>query len=545
MFKKFVSILIILSTLTLIFCSCGKSKEISLVIPITSDPLCLDPQIADSDSAKTIINNCYEGLVRLNDKYEIIPGVAETWDISSDGLTYTFHLRQDSKWQLLDSYKTVLSDKDYMTNFKNTVTAYDFQFAFRRALDLNTKSDDAEKLFCISNAQKVNGGSADKSTLGVTATDDSTLIIKLERADEDFLRILTLPLCMPCNEEFFNATHAKYGLELKYTFCNGPFYLSKWTEDNSLTLRRNDGYKGNSKAALSAIYFSVNKDETSVIKKLKQSAYDCAFLSTSTHNSLENNKKITQLSVTNIVTGLCFNCKDETLTNINLRKAILMMTKFDDIAVPSSSVGKASGVIPDCCRFGSKKYRDAVGTAANPAYNESGAVELWKKGLDELGYDNATITISCTEEYAQQMQNAIQNWQLLLGTLIIAKVNVVSADELKTAIKDDKFQIAVSQLTTKSSTAVDSLKPFMTDNDGNIFNFSDEKYDALINGIIKTASADNIKIQLKSAEQYIIDNAVFCPLFNDCSYLAVHSDVSGIYTSPAFESICFINGGHS
>ena len=73
---------------------------------------------------------------------------------------------------------------------------------------------------------------------------------------------------MPCHEDFFKATHAKYCLDLKYTFCNGPFYLSRWAEDNTLSMYKNDEYKGSVKVNPDELYFYVNTEESSVVKKI-------------------------------------------------------------------------------------------------------------------------------------------------------------------------------------------------------------------------------------------------------------------------------------
>lgn len=542
--KKTVSILIILSVIAALLCSCSGGEK-SLIIPISSDPLCLDPQIADTAEAKLIDGSCYEGLVRTDEKYGIIPGAAEKIDVSEDGLTYTFTLRKGSKWQLLKAYKDVLDDKDYLKNFRDTVNAYDFRFALRRAVDPVTQADDAEKLFCIKNARAVNEGKMDPGKLGAQVVDDRTLVITLERANEDFLRILTLPICMPCHEDFFKATHAKYGLELKYTFCNGPYYVSNWTEDNSLTLIKNEGYEGEYKAAADTLYFPVNGDETSVIKKLKQTTYDCACLSESAADSLKDDKRTVLLSVPDSVTGMCFNCTEETLANANIRRALAQLTKFDEITVPDTVSGRAGGLVPDCCRFGEKSYRETVGIMKMPTYNEASALGLWKKGLKELNFERAAVTIICTEAYSAQMQSAIQNWQKILGTLIVAKVSVVTEDELKDAVRNDKFQIAVYEMTADSSNVTDFLKKFTTESDYNAANLADSAYDKLVSDIINTASGDKIPALMSQAERRLADNAVFCPLFTDVKYLAVNRNLTEIYTSPALETIYFLNGGRA
>lgn len=543
MFKRILSILLISVFLIGTFAACGDDDDISLIMPIASDPMCVDPQIAETDVAKTIVLNCYEGLVRLDEEYKIIPGVAESWTVSPDGLTYTFKLRQDTNWQLLKAYKDVLADENYMEDFETAVTAYDFEFALRRAVDKTTDSPDAQKLYCIRNARAIHLGDAEKSSLGVKATDAFTLTITLERANPDFLRVLTLPLCMPCNEEFFNSTRAKYGLETKYTMCNGPFYLGRWTQDHSVVMYRNEGYKGNAKVKPTAIYLNINKEEDSVITKLKQSTYHCALVSDEAHFSLSDNKKIRNEVTVNTVVGLAFNCEDKIFSNVNFRKALSMLTDTAVITGPDEAIGDAKGIIPESCRYSDKAYRQAAGAVSPLGYNESTAFELWKKGLEENELTAATVKVLCTDEYATQMQKAIQNWQRVFSTTIIAKVEVVSEDELSKAIKSDSYQIAVTGITSKSSTPTDTLEFFTTDNSKNIFNYSDSDYDALTESIVTAVAGNDILLQTKAAEQHLINNAVFFPIHTYGDYFEISKDADGIHCAPAFEGVCFINGG--
>lgn len=524
-------------------CACGSSSGDVLIMPIEEDPICLDPQVADSSEAKLLIANCFEGLVRLDKDYKIIPGVAESWDVSSNGLTYTFHLRKDTHWKLLNSFEDVLPE-GYKKNYRTEVIAADFVFALKRAVDPQTQADDADKLFSIKNAYEINQKNADKSTLGVQATDNYTLVITLARANPDFLRILTLPIAMPCHEDFFKATNAKYCLDLKYTFCNGPFYLSRWAEDNTLSMYKNDEYKGATAPKADELYFYVNTEETSVVKKIRQRTYDCAFISDSAYKELSDNDKLTRYSVKNTVYGLCFNCTDSVLSNEDMRRAIAMITKTDALT-ESSKNAFTDGIIPECVRFGESSYRDAAGVISGSAYNEKQALELWKKGLKALDISTAEITVTCTEENAPIMQEAIQNWQRVFSTSVLAKVEVKTAEEISTSIYNTSYQILYHKISTDSSTVTDILKKFTSDSDSNIFGFSDKTYDSTISAIVNTDSGNAILSDCKKAEKIILDKAVFLPMFSESSYAVVNKGVDGIYFSPAFESACLISGGHS
>lgn len=540
--KKILSLFLALVA-AISLCACGGSSEDILILPIESDPICLDPQVADSKEAKLMIANCFEGLVRLDKDYKIIPGVAESWEISKDGLTYTFKLRKDTHWKLLNSFEDVLPE-GYKDTYRTQVIAADFVYGISRALDPATQAGDAEKLFSIKNASAVNSGKQPTSALGISAQDDSTLVITLERADPDFLRILTLPVAMPCHEEFFKATHAKYCLDLKYTFCNGPFYLSRWAEDNTLSMYKNDEYKGNVKVSPDELYFYVNTEEASVVKKIRQRTYDCAFLSEAAKNELSDNDKLSNYSTENTIYGLCFNCSDSVLSDEDMRRALAMVTKTSELTANSDNAF-TKGIVPDCVRYGENSYREAAGNVSGIAYNEQQALTLWKKGLKKLDITTAEVVITCAEENAPLMQQTIQNWQRVFSTSILAKVEVKTAEQISTMIYNTSYQVLYHKITTDSSTVTDTLKEFTSDSSSNIFGFADKNYDKTVNSIISTYSGAAKLNGCVNAEKYILDKAVFLPMLGGSSYAVVNKGVDGLYFAPAFESVCMISGGHS
>lgn len=540
--KKILSLFLALVA-AISLCACGGSSEDILILPIESDPICLDPQVADSKEAKLMIANCFEGLVRLDKDYKIIPGVAESWEISKDGLTYTFKLRKDTHWKLLNSFEDVLPE-GYKDTYRTQVIAADFVYGISRALDPATQAGDAEKLFSIKNASAVNSGKQPTAALGISAQDDSTLVITLERADPDFLRILTLPIAMPCHEEFFKATHAKYCLDLKYTFCNGPFYLSRWAEDNTLSMYKNDEYKGNVKVNPDELYFYVNTEEASVVKKIRQRTYDCAFLSEAAKNELSDNDKLSNYSTENMIYGLCFNCSDSVLSDEDMRRALAMVTKTSELTANSDNAF-TKGIVPDCVRYGENSYREAAGNVSGIAYNEQQALTLWKKGLKKLNITTAEVVITCAEENAPLMQQTIQNWQRVFSTSILAKVEVKTAEQIGTMIYNTSYQVLYHKITTDSSTVTDTLKKFTSDSSSNIFGFADKNYDKTVNSIITTYSGAAKLNGCVNAEKYILDKAVFLPMLGGSSYAVVNKGVDGLYFAPAFESVCMISGGHS
>jgi len=137
------------------------------------DPASLDPHKVSGDWENRIVGDLFEGLVTEDRLASPIPGMALKWDISADGLTYTFHLR-DAKW----------SDG-------KPVTAHDFVFALRRLMDPQTAANYAYLQYPIRNAEAVNSGEMPIAQLGVAALDERTLRIELENPTPYFLGALT------------------------------------------------------------------------------------------------------------------------------------------------------------------------------------------------------------------------------------------------------------------------------------------------------------------------------------------------------------------
>lgn len=176
---------------------------------LESEPSSLDPQIADDQSAQIVIMSLFEGLTRIGPDGEAQPGVAERWEHNGDYTAFTFYLREDACW----------TDED-----ETPVTAADFVFAFRRALNPGTGSDLGRTLTCIANGQQVLDGQADPSELGVTALDSKTLKIDLAYSYEDFPKLMASSAAMPCNENFHRISRTVWAGSRHYP-GQRPLYL--------------------------------------------------------------------------------------------------------------------------------------------------------------------------------------------------------------------------------------------------------------------------------------------------------------------------------
>src|SRR5690606_15060224 len=119
----------------------GKSSEQIFRMNLHSEPPTMDPAQMQDNISGTVANAIFEGLTTMDKDGQVQPGAAETWDISEDGLVYTFNLREDAKWSNGDP-----------------VTAHDFEFAFKRVLDPGTMPAPpySYQLYYIKNAANFN-----------------------------------------------------------------------------------------------------------------------------------------------------------------------------------------------------------------------------------------------------------------------------------------------------------------------------------------------------------------------------------------------------
>ena len=260
-------ILIIISLVSLMGCS-GKTEEAYIYFELPQLPSTLDPQTASSDSELLIVRNIYEGLLRKDEKGEICEGASSEY--SKNGLTYTFTLRDDMEWSNGDP-----------------LTADDFVFGLRRALDPSTAAPFASRLFAIKNAKKVNSGELSVNQLGVSAPNDNTVKITLEYEDENFLHNLTTSVAMPCNENFFKESAGKYGLFKDYIISCSSYRLTKWNQESfGIRLYKNEKYNGPFEAKNAAVFITCNNDSP-VTEKLKENNIDIAFIDSAQTNEME------------------------------------------------------------------------------------------------------------------------------------------------------------------------------------------------------------------------------------------------------------------
>ena len=532
----------LISAAALLLCcsACSRSGSGTLAFPLPSSPETLDPQYCTGNSADIIINNCFEGLTREGENGEILPGVAKSWQVSADGLVYTFNLREDTKWSRIDSFKSVLGEEKFAEFEAKPVTADDFVFAFRRAVSPQTGSPSAALFSVIKNAGKIMAGSLDAKELGVSAPESKTLVVTLENPCEDFLERLSMTAFMPCNEEFFTATGGRYGLAAKYILCNGPFYVKSWDGNSKLVASRSSGYAGENPVVPSAVSFHFDNDAASIAKKLGSGSYSAAVL---TPYHLPEESGVTLVPLEDTVFGLCFNCSDEFLANENLRLALCLSVDREGFGLLAGMSDTCTGLVPACCSVGTLNYRSSVGESTKALkYDTALAAKKWQAGLGEIDQTRVTLTVLCSERHDEALRRQLQLWQELFGISIAISIENVPEEQIPERMRAGDYQLALGPVSSQSQTASGFLACFKQDSDENIFNYKSKQYDLVADRILSVDSQAEMLSGCFTAESMLLEAAVCLPMFECPSYFGTAAGVSRIQCSQSGDNVFFISG---
>lgn len=524
MIKKIISIFMASVLLVTCFAGCNKDgEEIYLSCAIDEMPRYFDPQVVSSTGEKIVAVNVFDGLFKLDENGEPKKCAVKDYNVSSDGLTYTFYLKNDMKYYISDEVQDFLEDNE--KTIEGKVTANDFVFGIKRAVMPETDSPDFSLLSIIKNATKVHNGDASVDELGVRAVDEYTLEIKLEQKKSDFLYALTQPVSFACDEEFFNLTNGRYGLDEEYIISNGSFYLSDIKDGESVRFSQVSEYAGDYKALPTSVRLYVNSNEVDIAKKVDDKTYDLGFF-TSEEAIDELGRRVQKKNLENITTALIFNMKKESLQNVKLRTGLV--SSIDKSAITEKSV---KNLVPSY-------YNLSGGNAESLSYNIDNARKNMISAFDELKIDNLTVNILCTAKYEEIAKSIISNWQSNIGVELNGTITVVEDSEFSSKIKKGEFDIAIYKLSVDSDKSVKFLSIFKTGNEKNVLGYSSEEYDRIVDDLSMTSSKDKAVY----CESYLLKNAVVMPLSYENTVFAVAKGTTGVYSAGDSSNIYFYKG---
>jgi oligopeptide transport system substrate-binding protein len=203
-------------------------------IALGEEPPQLNSTKSTDQASFFVLGHVKEGLLRYDKRRRLAPGVAERWEINAEGAT--FYLRQDARW----------SDG-------KAVTAHDFAFSWKLAVDPANASQYAFIMYPIRNAEAVNQGQMPLDSLAVTVVDNHTLKVEFERPCGYFLSLTAFGTYFPVREDFYRSRGERYAADAQDLLFNGPFKLASWVHGASLRLEKNEHYWGREAVKLDII----------------------------------------------------------------------------------------------------------------------------------------------------------------------------------------------------------------------------------------------------------------------------------------------------
>ncbi|WP_090692102.1 peptide ABC transporter substrate-binding protein [Bacillus sp. 166amftsu] len=468
-----------------------------------------------------ILGNTMEGLYRLDKDNKPIPAAAESSTKSEDGKKYTFKLRKDAKWSNGDP-----------------VTAKDFVYAWQRLVDPKTAAEYAFIAYYIKNAEAINQGKAEVSTLGVKAVDDYTLEVELERATPYFLNLTAFVSYYPLNEKFVKEKGDKYGLESDTTVYNGPFVLTDWKHEQGWKLKKNDSYWDKKTVKLDEVNYSVVKDMATRVNLYDSGEIDFTLLSGEFVDKYRNNKEEFGVYSEPGTFFLRLNQKrggqDTPLKSKKLREAIALSINKKDLAnVILNDGSKPADYLVANGLAKSPDGKDFQEEFKNGLKNDTKkAAAAWEEAKKELGKDQVTLEFlnydtSNAKKVGEYVKDQIE--KNLKGVTVNIKMQPFK-QKLKLE-SDQDYDFSYAGWSPDYADPMTFLDMFESTNSQNQMSYSNPKYDEIIKQGKTELMADAKKRwgELGKAEKLLLEEDVaLVPLFQSARSYVMRPNVKGV-----------------
>ena len=506
--------------------SAGSSSDMNVMLetPIES----LDPQQATDGTSFEVIADYTDGLMQMDADGQAVPAIAESYDLSDDGLTYTFHLRSDAKW-----------------SNGTPVTAADFVFAWQRAVDPAVASEYAYMLSDIGqvkNAAEIIAGKKDKSELGVTAVDDVTLQVELNVPVSYFLSLMYFPTFYPVNEEFFNSCGDTFATSPETTLSNGAFVLDSYEPAaTAFHLTKNADYYDAAKVQLSGLSYQVIQDSQQALMSYQTGALDTTLVNGEQVDQVKDDPEFMTVGAGYLWYVSPNMSAVPELANLNVRLAMTMAIDRDAITADVLKDGSAATYTavppefaagPDGSDFSGdqSKFSDVC------RFDAAAAADYWAKGLEELGITELSLDMVVDADDAPQKVAQVlkEQWETTLPGLTVNLV-VEPKKQRVQDMQEGNFQLGLTRWGPDYADPMTYLGMWITDNSNNYGLWSNADYDAIIaectTGDLCT-DAEGRWARLYDAEQIVMDEAVIYPLYTQCNAEMLSSKVTGVEYHP-------------
>jgi len=485
--------LALIASFTLTGCGDGGSRA-DLVFINGAEPESLDPAVITGQPEGRVVNALFEGLTTYDAAGRAVPGVAESWTVSDDGLKYTFKIRDNARW----------SDG-------RPVTATDFVRSWQRTLSPATGSSYNYQLYYIRNAKPfADGELTDFSKVGVRAVDDHTLEVELESPTPFFLELCAFPTLHPVPVDSIDKLGDDW-IKPGRMINNGAYLLEEWKINDRIRLRRNPNYWNAANVALEVVdVLPIAKDTVAFNFYASGNADLVMDKGLAPPALLEDLKKRPDFHSAPFLGSyfLRFNCAEGPFTDVRVRKAFAMTVDKQQIVERITRAGEtaASGFVPpgleghiapEGLPYDPEKARDLLAAAGFPGgagfplvrylYSEGGLNEAIAVELQSMWRRDLGINVSL----------ARQEWKVYLNSMNSLDYDIARSSWVGDYPDPNTF-----------------LDMFVTGGGNNRTGWASEKYDSLIAKAAREADpAARFAILAEAERLLVMDDAPICPIY--------------------------------
>ena len=522
---KTVKVLLALTTAAGMLAGCGsKTDTDTFRFANDTDIVGMDSTVVDDAMSFNAITAITDGLTTVDVKGNTIPGIAKSWDVSNNGLTYTFHLR-DAKWANGDD-----------------VTAQDFVYSWHRII--KNAGNYAYMLgsegASIKNADSlINLGTAatdeQLNTLGIKATDDKTVVVDLEKNVPYFVGLMSFPCYFPQNQKFVEKCGKKYATKPEYILGNGAYKMTKWIKGNKATFTKNDKYYDAKAVKTKNLEMFLVQDPKTAAQNFDNGKVDYATINSTLVDKYKGKDTFTTFNE-GYLFYLQLNFKNNTVANKNVRDALAYAINRKDLCENVLKDGSmaATGFVPSQLSTSpaGKDFRDDADKYVS--YDQKKAQEYLDAAKKELGTDTITIDLlyGTDESPMDTMAEYLQGSFTKLKGLKVNMVATVKKDRIYNRQANGNYQIACTRWGPDYADPTTYLNLFLTGNQNNYGKYSNAKVDSLMKQVQAESDLNKRWDLMTQVEKTALDDLAYIPVFEKGAAALKAKNVKGVVHSP-------------
>lgn len=529
-FKKMLAIFLSAALFVTAFAGCGKKKADGITVQIGPNPETLDPALNSAVDGGNMLITLFETLLIIDQDNKVQPGQAEKYEVSPDGLTWTFTMRDGLKW----SDGTELNAKD-------------FEYTFKRIADTNVAAPYAETVIGMIEGYKDAIDSKNPEKLNVKASEDGkTLTIKLAYPCSYFDKIVAFGTMSPVQKATVEKNGDSWATKPETYVCNGPYTITEWTPSEKIVCKKNENYKGgwdSSKIVNDKLTFLLLEDSSaSYTAYTGGTAQLIKDVPTEEIPTLKKDKK-DEFNVDPILGTyyLSMNLNKAPFNNKNVRKALSLAIDRDYVAntvmqgtyTPAYNyVGTGVDDVDTGKFLENSKAANGGKTYISEDYKAN--LEEAKKALAEAGYPEGkgfpTITYSTNDAgYHKALAEYLQQVYKDLG--ITMNIDIVDWSSFTPKRRAGEYEMARNGWVMDYNDASNMIELFVSSNGNNDGKYNNPAFDKAMNDS-KVADKTAHFAALHEAEKIVSEDYGFIPVAYYNDFWLQSTSLKGTWHSP-------------